>query len=261
VRFVLVHGASHGAWCWDRLVPELNQLGHEAVALDLPGHGMRVGETATLGGYRDAVVERLVGDDVLVGHSMGAAVVAVAADARPDLVAHVTLLSGPLPVEGQCLSYQSTSASVGGSASADAAESVSSQNRRFTEDGSAFYWDRDGAYATFFHDCDEKLVDWAAERLVPQALAPVMEPIRIPRFWAADLPRSYVRCLQDRSWPRRVSLLQARRMGVEPLEIDSSHSPFFSRPAELAELLVRAVGTKPIGPLVPDEDVSAVDRS
>jgi hypothetical protein len=50
-------------------------------------------------------------------------------------------------------------------------------------------------------------------------------------------------------------------MGVEPLVIDSSHSPFFSRPAELAELLVRAVGTKPVGPLVPDEDVSAVDVS
>ena len=32
MRFVLVHGASHGAWCWDLLVPELNRLGHEAVA-------------------------------------------------------------------------------------------------------------------------------------------------------------------------------------------------------------------------------------
>ena len=41
MRFVLVHGASHGAWCWDLLVPELNRLGHEAVAPDLPGHGTR----------------------------------------------------------------------------------------------------------------------------------------------------------------------------------------------------------------------------
>jgi pimeloyl-ACP methyl ester carboxylesterase len=261
MRFVLVHGASHGAWCWDRLVPELNRLGHEAVAFDLPGHGLRSAEAATLGGYRDAVVEQLAGNDVLVGHSMGAAVAAVAADARPDLVAHVTLLSGPLPVEGECLSYQSTSPLVGGSASADTSETVSDQNIRFTEDGSAFYWDRDGAHATFFNDCDEELVDWAAERLVPQALAPVIEPISIPRFWAADLPRSYVRCLQDHCWPLRISLLQARRMGVEPLVIDSSHSPFLSRPAELAALLVRAVSTTPVGPLVPDEDVSAVDVS
>jgi pimeloyl-ACP methyl ester carboxylesterase len=251
VRFVLVHGASHGAWCWDLLVPELNRLGHEAVAFDLPGAGARAGEPASLNGYRDAVVERLSGDDILVGHSMGAAVAVVAADARPDLIRHITLLSGPLPVEGQCLSYQSTSPSVGGSTSDEVQESVSEDNMTFTEDGSAFYWDRDGAYATFYQDCDPDLVDWAAERLIPQPLAPVIEPISVPGFWAADLPRSYVMCLKDNAWPLRIGRLQAQRMGVEPLTIDSSHSPFFSQPAELARLLVRAVGTTPIGPLRP----------
>jgi protoheme IX farnesyltransferase len=35
VQFVLVHGACHGAWCWSRLIPELEGLGHRAVALDL----------------------------------------------------------------------------------------------------------------------------------------------------------------------------------------------------------------------------------
>jgi pimeloyl-ACP methyl ester carboxylesterase len=138
MRFVLVHGASHRAWCWDLLVPELKRLGHEAVPLDLPGAGARANEAATLSGYRDAVVEQLAGDDILVGHSMGAAVAVVAADARPDLVRHITLLSGPLPVEGQCLSYQSTSPSVGGSTSDELQESVSEDNMTFTEDGSAF---------------------------------------------------------------------------------------------------------------------------
>jgi pimeloyl-ACP methyl ester carboxylesterase len=253
MRFVLVHGASHGAWCWDLLVPELKRLGHEAVAFDLPGSGARAGETATLSGYRDSVAEQLVGDDILVGHSMGAAVAVVGADARPDLVRHITLLSGPLPVEGQCLSYQSTSPSVGGSTSDEAQESVSEENMKFTADGSAFYWDRDGAHATFYNDCDDDLVDWAAEHLIPQSLAPVVEPISVPRFWAAALPRSYVLCLRDNAWPLRVGQLQARRMGVEPLVMDSSHSPFMSQPAELAQLLVGAVDTTPIGPLSPGD--------
>jgi pimeloyl-ACP methyl ester carboxylesterase len=251
MRFVLVHGASHGAWCWDLLVPELKRLGHEAVAFDLPGAGARAGEPASLSGYRDAVVEQLVGGDILVGHSMGAAVAVVGADARPDLIRHITLLSGPLPVEGQCLSYQSTSPSVGGSASDDAQESLAEGNMTFTPDGSAFYWDRDGAYATFYQDCDADLVDWAAGRLIPQPLAPVVEPISVPSFWAAGLPRSYLMCLKDNAWPLRIGRLQAQRMGVEPLTIDSSHSPFFSQPAELAQLLVRAVDTTPIGPLTP----------
>jgi pimeloyl-ACP methyl ester carboxylesterase len=42
VRFVLIHGGFHGAWCWSRTIPELEKLGHDAVAIDIPGHGQRV---------------------------------------------------------------------------------------------------------------------------------------------------------------------------------------------------------------------------
>ena len=52
--------------------------------------------------------------------------------------------------------------------------------------------------------------------------------------------------------PREMSRDVIRRMGVEPLTIDSSHSPFLSRPRELAEVIVKAVGTEPVGPLLPD---------
>ena len=34
--FALVHGSMHGAFCWRDLVPELERLGHRAVAPDLP---------------------------------------------------------------------------------------------------------------------------------------------------------------------------------------------------------------------------------
>jgi pimeloyl-ACP methyl ester carboxylesterase len=47
MRFVLVHGGFHDAWCWERTVPELARLGHDAVAVDLPGHGASAAETAT----------------------------------------------------------------------------------------------------------------------------------------------------------------------------------------------------------------------
>jgi hypothetical protein len=105
---------------------------------------------------------------------------------------------------------------------------------------------RYGAKATFYDDCPDDLVDWAASRLTPQALAPVVEPLHLPRLAAADPARSYVVCLQDRSFPPRISRLQARRFGAQPLTINSSHSPFFSHPALLAELLSRGVDTPPI---------------
>jgi pimeloyl-ACP methyl ester carboxylesterase len=37
--FVLVHGGSHGGWCWDKVVPLLEADGHRAIAPDLPGMG------------------------------------------------------------------------------------------------------------------------------------------------------------------------------------------------------------------------------
>jgi hypothetical protein len=52
--------------------------------------------------------------------------------------------------------------------------------------------------------------------------------------------------------PRWLADNIAQRLGVEQLSIDTSHSPFLSRPRELAELLVHATTTTPVGPLIPD---------
>lgn len=35
--FVLVHGAWHGGWCWQRLIPRLQAAGHDAFAPTLSG--------------------------------------------------------------------------------------------------------------------------------------------------------------------------------------------------------------------------------
>ena len=37
--FVLIHGAWHGSWCWDKVRPILEQSGHAVETPDLPGHG------------------------------------------------------------------------------------------------------------------------------------------------------------------------------------------------------------------------------
>ena len=38
-RFVFVHGAFMGAWCWDEVAALLRARGHRADVLDLPGAG------------------------------------------------------------------------------------------------------------------------------------------------------------------------------------------------------------------------------
>ena len=59
--FILIHGASHGGWCWDKIVPLLEGLGHTAIAPDLPGHGQDVTPAAevTLESYVDRICRLL----------------------------------------------------------------------------------------------------------------------------------------------------------------------------------------------------------
>lgn len=259
MRFILVHGGFHGAWCWERVVPELAALGHRAIALDLPGHGARAAERpASYRGRVQPILDALEPGDVLVGHSGGGYDNAVAANLAPEKVGHMIFLAAGLPVEGK-----SVVEATGGATETDASGKIvatklmddSTGMLRFITplpDGTMRWRSREGAREFFYHDCDEATVDWAFSRLSPGISPFPNEKLHLPDLWRAQPPRSYIRCLQDRSKPMSMSREVVRRLGVEELTIDSSHSPFLSRPRELAELFVRAVGSRPVGPLLPD---------
>jgi pimeloyl-ACP methyl ester carboxylesterase len=252
MRFVLVHGGFHGAWCWDRVIPELRRLGHDGVAVDLPGHGERRGDSSptTFSGRTDAIVGVLQPGDVLVGHSGGGFDITHAADAAPDLVSHVCYLAAGLPREGRTWPEAMAMQADGTMGDFDAAELLSYLT--FNADGSMTVTSAEAAREKFFHDCDDETVRWAYARLCPERGGETSTtPVSLPNFWTADLPRSFIVCLQDRAQQRSNADLVAQRLGVTPLAIDSSHSPFLSRPAELAELLVQATTTQPVGPLDP----------
>ena len=101
VRFLFVHGGFHAAWCWDRTIAELDALGHDGVAVDLPGHGAlsRRGVDAGQPPRRDRRGDAT--GDVLVGHSGGGFDATLAADAAPELVGHIVYLAAALPREGR----------------------------------------------------------------------------------------------------------------------------------------------------------------
>ncbi|MGW0182800.1 alpha/beta fold hydrolase [Nocardia sp. NPDC003345] len=252
MRFVLVHGGFHAAWCWDRVIAELNRLGHEGVAVDLPGHGPRVAEESTLANRREAVAAVLRAGDILVGHSGGGFDATLGADTAPELVDHIVYLAAALPREGRSYTEAMTMRNAeDGEIDGDVGEMLS--HLHFDADGAMTFASFEGAWDYFYHDCDRETARWAFERLGPERFGDTtVAPVAVPRFWAADLPRSFIRCLQDRAMPRWLADTVARRLGVEPLTIDASHSPFLSRPRELAELLVHATTTDPIAALVPD---------
>ncbi len=254
MRFLFVHGGFHAAWCWERTIEALRGLGHDGVAVDLPGHGPLLDQESTLADRRDAILAALRPGDVLGGHSGGGFDATLAADAAPDLVRHIVYLAAALPREGrtypEAMAMRDDGDELEEGFDADVGEMLS--YLAFDEDGAMTFADFEGAWKYFYHDCDEPTARWAFDRLGPERFGDTtVTPVSVPRFWTADLPRSFIVCEQDRSMPRWLADTVARRLGVAQLSIDSSHSPFLSRPRELAELLVHATTTTPVGPLVP----------
>lgn len=80
---LLVHGAWHGAWCWDDgFMDYLASHGWEVHAMSLRGHGHSEGREKlrwhSMAGYAEdvaQVVNSLSAPPILVGHSMGGGVV------------------------------------------------------------------------------------------------------------------------------------------------------------------------------------------
>ncbi len=85
---------------------------------------------------------------------------------------------------------------------------------KFDDDGAMWFADFDGAWKYFYHDCDEATARWAFERLGPERFGDTtVTPVSVPAFWAADLPRSFIRCLQDQSMPQWLADTVTRRLG------------------------------------------------
>jgi pimeloyl-ACP methyl ester carboxylesterase len=224
--FALVHGAWHGAWCWDPLVDELERAGHRAIAFDLPSDD----PAAMFSTYADVVVEAIdgAGDDVVVvGHSLGGHTIPLVADRRP--VGALVYLCALLPDPGRSL------LEVFGE-EPDALLPRYQAGIEADERDRSVWVDFEVAREVLYADCDEAAARGAFERLRPQAQVAYGAPCPLDRH--PDVPTRYVICTEDAivnpEWSRRTA---RQRLGIEPIELAGSHSPFLSRPAELAALL------------------------
>lgn len=225
--FVLVHGAWHGAWCWDLLRPHLEQKGARAVAVDLPTHDVAAHYTdlvdIVVGAIRDAEDEVVV-----VGHSFGGLLAPVAAAETQQFVKRIVLLCALIPVPGRSLGDQlSTEQGI--------FTHQMARNRTERLDGTST-WPEEQAIELFYHDCPSEVAHWAAARGRPHAGTVAVEPCPLAA-WPSIATESIV-CRDDRviapAWSRQAS---THRLGAPALMLQGGHSPFLSRPVELADLL------------------------
>lgn len=232
--YVLIHGAWHGGWCWDKVVPLLKKKGHNVEAPDLPGHGKDKTpiREVSLQAYADRVCKILDAQSepvILVGHSMGGIVISQTAEYRPEKIKTLVYLTAFLLQNGEFLLQVA-----GGDT-----EALVLPNLVMAEDQSFATVKEEAIKQVFYGDCSDEDVARAKKFLVPQAAAPFGTPINITEKNFGRIPRVYIECLRDKAISPSVqkkmyNTLPCRKVAT----LDTSHSPFFSAPEVLVSHLV-----------------------
>ncbi len=108
--FVLIHGASHGGWCYDRVAAILRSQGHRVFAPTLAGLAERVSMDArriNLTTHIDEVVALFEREDlsdvILCGHSYGGMVITGVADRIPERIRNLVFLDAVVPEDGKSM--------------------------------------------------------------------------------------------------------------------------------------------------------------
>ena len=221
--FGLVHGGGFGAWCWDLVLPELEERGHRAVTIDLLPEHLAAGAAHCA----DRIHQVFAGysDLVLVGHSLAGLIIPLVAARRP--VQRLIFLHALLPRPGQSVLDQ-----------------VKAEPDMFNPEmfaAPAPFWEDKAVAARFLlHDCPTEVVDRAFRRLRPEPgmLGRELSPLGAWPY----VPSSYIVCTDDRTatpaWARRAA---RERLGIEPIELPGGHCPMLSCPGQLAEALCRCL--------------------
>lgn len=221
--YVLVHGAWGGPWCWRDLTRELDERNLSWRAVDLPSAQAGGDPLADLD--QDAAVAAAACEGfanvVLVAHSYGGAVVGEAQHFVGEL-SRVVYVAALVPALGE--SATDVSRLVRVRTRLDEAMSL---------DGPILRLDPAIALDALYHDCDEATQSWAINQLSTQTLASFRSP---RRGVAVPIATRYVLCRDDRAIDPSLQEFLAGRCD-ERVELASGHSPFFSHPRELADLI------------------------
>jgi len=144
VRFVLIHGAYHGAWCWEPLSAQLRQRGHGVFAPNLPTEDAGAGAER----YAATVLEAIepAGEPVgLVGHSLAGLTLPIVAARTPTLL--MVFLCALLPTPGLSFDQQRAEMDSG----------FRPSEPPVAHDDGSTSWPERGAIETFYNDCEPEV--------------------------------------------------------------------------------------------------------
>ena len=232
MQFVLVHGAWHGGWAWERVAPALAAAGHGVEAPTLTGVAERAAEagpavdldthvTDILG----HVVARQLDRIVLVGHSYGGMVISGVADLLAERIAHIVYFDAFVPADGQALLDF-----LPAQRRADTIAGAERLGGDLVPPPDARGWGIEGA-----------LRDELNARMTPHPFGTMRQPLALRRGGGlAVARRSYIDCTA----PASAAFVETKaRLKRDPSwryrTLPTGHEAMFTLPRETADLLLR----------------------
>lgn len=229
--FVLVHGAWHGGWCWQKVTPLLRAAGHDVLTPTLTGLGERA-HLLTPAIDLDTHVQDILGvlefedltDVILVGHSYAGMVITAVAAHAPERLARLVYLDAFVP-DGEQSVMDMLPPSV-----------ADLFRRRATAEGDG--WRLPPPRLEGIGVSDPTTLAWATPRLTPQPLMAFEQPVR-QHHAGIPLPRAYVYCTAKQQPDSFTDIANRLRNadGWRYAELATGHDAPLTTPSELATLL------------------------
>eukprot|EP01018_Ginkgo_biloba_P000625 Gb_14833 [translate_table: standard] len=245
-HFVLIHGMGHGAWCWYKIVTLLKQKGHRVVALDLTSHGINkvaaTDEVKSIAHYSEPLIEyiRALGNErvTLVGHSLAGCPLSYAMELFPDKVSKSIFLAAFTPRDNQ--SFLSSSFPQvfprlmrNGVFQLNYGKGVSEQPT-----SASLVLDHVKSY--LYNESPEQDVNLAQSLLTPTPYPMAVETLKLSKENYGSVRRFYVVLMKDKLFlPEHQEYSIAENPPERVFRMHASdHSPFFSQPEQLCNLLI-----------------------
>jgi pimeloyl-ACP methyl ester carboxylesterase len=231
---VLVHGAWQGAFAWAPVMSKLQQQGYPVVSVELPAHGDDQTPAAglTLLTYRDKVLAAIKAQPasqvILVGHSLGGAVISAVAEAAPTKIAKLVYVAGFLPVNQQSsldLAQQDAQSLLGPALS-------------FSPNGLLAIVKQSQVVNIFCQDGTAAVQQQVLAKYRDEPAAPIAEKVTLSAANYGRVSKYYVRTLQDHVISPALQDIMLRATPVQrEYRLDSGHTPHLTHPDELSALL------------------------
>jgi len=235
---ILVHGAGHGAWCWKHIIPLLKEKNIHAVAIDLPGQSKDTSVLFSHSLMDDAEAVKKMANSIegkvfLLGHSSGGVVIAQAAELLgKDKVAKLIFLDAFMPKNGE--SVRSLAEQAAKNSNIDLSNSAI-PTMLFSSNYKAFKWNPAIVEEHFYHDCSNSDKAFAKANLAWQSTASNGTPVNVSEDIYGKIPKYYILCTKAKDLDKSSI---ANNVPTKKLyKLPSSHSPFFSMPDKLVEII------------------------